>query len=153
MDKILVPVDGSQASKEAVSFAARLASKTGAELVALRILDVEHYTGQWGAIKETVKGELERDADEMLNDALDRAAVYGVKLHKAIEYGDSSREIVNFAREEPGITQIIMGSAGRRGIAKSLLGSTAERVSRRVGTEVACPVTIVPPMDATGEGQ
>lgn len=150
MDKILVPIDGSPASKEAVSFAAQLASKTDAEVVALRVLDIEHYSGQWGAIKETVKGELERDANEILDDAADRAAVYDVKLHKVIKYGDSSREIVNFAGEEPGIKQIIMGSAGRRGIAKSLLGSTAERVSRRVGTEVGCPVTIVPPAEAAG---
>lgn len=147
MDKILVPIDGSPASKAAVSFAASLVSKTGAGLVALRVLDIEHYTGQWGAIQDKVKGELERDANKMLDDAEDRALVYGVKLDRAIMYGDSSREIIRFCREEPGIIQVIMGSAGRRGITKSLLGSTAERVSRRVGTEVGCPVTIVPPAE------
>lgn len=153
MDKYLVPIDGSPASKVAVSFAAALAGKTGVELVALRVLDVEHYTGQWGAIQDRVKEELENDANEMLDDAEDRAAVYGVKLSKEIRYGDSSREIIRFSREEPGIVQVIMGSAGRRGITKSLLGSTAERVSRRVGTDVGCPVTIVPPGEVAVEGQ
>ena len=38
----------------------------------------------------------------------------------------------------------MMGSAGRRGIARAFVGSTASRVARQVGAEVPCPVTVVP---------
>jgi len=145
MSKILVPVDGSPSSKKAADAAVELAAITGDEIVALRVIDVENYTGQWEFMGETVEEELKRDANEILDDIEKRGAREGIKVEKLVRYGDASFEIIAYARENSDeVRGIFIGSAGRRGIARAFIGSTASRVARQVGAEVPCPVTIVP---------
>jgi len=145
MSKILVPVDGSPSSKNAVDAAVEMASMTGDTIVGLRVIDVENYTGQWEFMRDKVEDELKRDAGEILDDVEERATGKGVAVEKLVRFGDASFEIIAYAREnEAEIRAIYMGSAGRRGLARAFIGSTASRVARQVGAEVPCPVTIVP---------
>jgi nucleotide-binding universal stress UspA family protein len=145
MGKILVPVDGSPSSKKAAEAAIGMAVMTGDGIVALRVIDVENYTGQWEFMRDQVEEELNRDAREILDDVEQRAASRDVKVEKLVRYGDASFEIIAYAKENSkDVKAIIMGSAGRRGIARAFIGSTASRVARQVSAEVACPVTIVP---------
>ncbi len=145
MSKILVPVDGSDSARQAANAAVVMAAMTGDEIVALRVIDVENYTGQWEFMRDQVESELNRDAAEILADVEERAAKKGIKVEKVIRYGDASFEIIAYVKEnKDDISAIMMGSAGRRGIARAFVGSTASRVVRQVGAEVPCPVTIVP---------
>ncbi|MBK5226533.1 MAG: universal stress protein [Thermoleophilia bacterium] len=145
MKKILVPVDGSPSSKKAADAAVDLAAMTGDVIVALRVIDVENYTGQWEFMRDKVEEELNRDANAILDDVEERGAKKNIKVEKVIRYGDASFEIIAYAKENrASVSSIMMGSAGRRGIARSFVGSTASRVVRQVGAEVPCPVTIVP---------
>ena len=145
MGKILVPVDGSKSAKKAADRAIEMAAMTGDEIVALRVLDVESYAGQWEFMRDQVENELKRDAAEILDDVEKRAAAKGVKVEKVMRYGDASNEIISYVKEnKDDIRSIMMGSAGRRGLARAFVGSTASRVARQVGAEVPCPVTIVP---------
>jgi len=145
MSKILVPVDGSPSSKKAADAAVELAALTGDEIVALRVIDVENYTGQWEFMRDQVEDELQRDAGEILADVEERGGKKGIKVEKLVRYGDASFEIIAYCKENRDeIRSIMMGSAGRRGIARAFVGSTASRVARQVGAEVPCPVTIVP---------
>ncbi len=145
MSKILVPVDGSPSSKVAIDTAVEQAAASGDEIVGLRVIDVENYTGQWEFMRDKVEEELNRDADEILADVESRAAKQGVEVEKLIRYGDASFEIIAYAKENSDdVRAIVMGCAGRRGIARAFIGSTASRVARQVGAEVHCPVTIVP---------
>ena len=70
--------------------------------------------------------------------ATQRAAERGVDLQTAIETGRPSRMIVSYA-EENDIDHIVIGSHGRTGASRILLGSVAESVTRRSSV----PVTIV----------
>lgn len=145
MGKILVPVDGSESAKKAADAAIEMASLMGDEVVALRVIDVESYTGQWEFMRDQVEEELKRDAGEILDDVEKRAAAKGVKVEKIMRYGDASNEIISYVKQnKDDVRSIMMGSAGRRGIARAFVGSTASRVVRQVGAEVPCPVTIVP---------
>jgi len=145
MKKILVPVDGSPSSKKAAELAIDTAVMTGGSIVVLRVIDVENYAGQWEFMREKVEDELTRDANAILDDMESRASERGVEVEKVIRYGDSSHEIIAYAREnQESVSSIMMGSAGRRGIARAFVGSTASRVVRQVGAEVPCPVTVVP---------
>jgi len=145
MKKILVPVDGSPSSKKAAELAIETTVLTGGSIVVLRVIDVESYAGQWEFMRDKVEDELTRDANAILDEVEKNAAGRGVKVEKVIRYGDSSHEIIAYARENRDVVNsIIMGSAGRRGIARAFVGSTASRVVRQVGAEVPCPVTVVP---------
>jgi nucleotide-binding universal stress UspA family protein len=145
MSKILVPVDGSASARKAADTAIEMAAMTGDEIVALRVIDVENYTGQWEYMRDKVEEELQRDAGEILDDVAERAAKKNVKVEKLVRYGDASFEIIAYVKEnKDDIHSIVMGSAGRRGLARAFIGSTASRVARQVGAEVPCPVTIIP---------
>lgn len=61
-----------------------------------------------------------------------------VAVERELLEGDPAQEIVDLA-ERRGAAQIVMGSHGRRGLSRMLLGSVAESVVR----EAPCPVTIV----------
>lgn len=142
--KMLLATDGSEPAKDAASFAIKLASKLGMELVALRVVDIDRYTSDWEAVRNTVTKELEDHALRILRDVRDEAEKSGVSVDPQIRHGDSSREIIRFARENPEVTIIIMGASGRRRLGRQLIGSTAERVVRQVGSDLPCSVIIAP---------
>jgi nucleotide-binding universal stress UspA family protein len=77
-------------------------------------------------------------AEDRLEDARERAAEAGVEVATDIDTGRPARTIVDYA-EEHDVDGIVMGSHGRDGVARVLLGSVAETVVRRS----PIPVTIV----------
>jgi len=143
MSMILVPIDGGPSAKEALRKAAALAAVTGDKLVVLRVVDVESYTGQFEFMHDKIEETLKEGAEAMLDDAESIAREQGMEIERVIRYGDASTEIMSFVKES-GCGQIMMGSAGRRGMKRAFVGSTASRVARQVGAAVSCPVTIVP---------
>lgn len=151
--KILLATDGSEPARDAASFAIRLAKKLGLELVALRVVDVDRYTSDWEAVRNTVIKELEDHALRILRDVRDEADKEGVSVDPQIRHGDSSREIIRFAREDADVTLIVMGSSGRRRLGRQLIGSTAERVVRQVGSDLPCSVIIAPSVSTQPEAR
>jgi nucleotide-binding universal stress UspA family protein len=140
MTRILVPIDGSPQGDSALEYA--LEEFEDAEIVVLNVIDpIEAgYTSQ-----ATVPGYSEEwfeqskeAAEELFGEAQATADEYGTSLETATEVGRPSRTIVDFAEEE-GADQIVMGSHGRSGVSRILLGSVAENVVRRS----PMPVTIV----------
>lgn len=139
MKEILVPLDGSETSWNAFEFAAE--EFPAATVHVLHVIDpveagytatatVPGYTEEWY--------EQARDrADELFEDAEERMSEGG-SLETATEVGRPSRIIVEYAEEQE-IDQIVMGSRGRSGVSRILLGSVAEAVVRRSPV----PVTIV----------
>lgn len=142
--KILLATDGSEPAKDASRHAIQLAQGMGMGLVALRVVDIERYTYDWEAVREDVTRELEAHAKRVLDEVKDDAAKAGVEVDAQIRHGDSSREIIRFAQDDPDVKLIVMGSAGRRRLGRQLIGSTAERVVRQVGRDLPCAVTIAP---------
>ena len=141
MSKILVPIDGSEQSQDALEYA--LEEFRTDDITVINIIDpIEAgYTSQ-----ATVPGyseewyEQAKDSAEKLFEAANETAEeYGNgPLDTATEVGRPSRTIVEYA-EENGFDHIVMGSHGRAGVTRILLGSVAESVVRRS----PMPVTIV----------
>ena len=140
MTRILVPIDGSPQADTALEYV--LEEFEDAEITVLNVIDpIEAgYTSQ-----ATVPGYSEEwfeqskaAADELFEEAQATADDYGKTLETATEVGRPSRTIVNYA-EESDVDQIVMGSHGRSGVSRILLGSVAENVVRRS----PMPVTIV----------
>ena len=129
-DRILIPTDGSDGVERAVRHAVDLAHAHGATLHALYVVNTAGYAGlPMDASFEGVDEMLRADAEEAV--ALVRAVAddYDVPVETAVIDGSPSREIVRYAERE-GCDLIVMGTHGRGGIDRLLLGSVAEKVVR-----------------------
>jgi nucleotide-binding universal stress UspA family protein len=131
---ILHPTDFSEPAEAAFSIASVLAREHGARVIVLHVYPPPAFHG------EVVDRRHGYEAD--LWHLLDRYQGTGPAVrveHRLIE-GRAAEEIVRLAEEE-GCDLIVMGTHGRRGLARLLLGSVAEAVSRRA----PCPVLTVRP--------
>lgn len=127
-DRILVPTDGSIEGERAVEYAIDLAREHGATIRAIYVVNAASYGGlpmetAWDGISDALREEgqaaLER-VEEMAD---------GVEVETAVLEGSPSRAIVDQASSE-GCDLVVMGTHGRGGIDRLLLGSVAERVVR-----------------------
>lgn len=125
--RVLVPVDGSPHSKAAAEYAAEL--YPDATLVLLHVLGPTNVSPPDGL--GTVPGGADRtDVDSLFQEIRDR--LDDTPVETATTTGNPAREIVSYAgTEENDIDAIVMGSHGRDGAARILLGSVAETVVRR----------------------
>jgi nucleotide-binding universal stress UspA family protein len=136
-DTILVPTDGSDVAEHAVDHAVDLAEKYGADIHALYVVDtsavdVSLGTEQVDRIQQGHFGdmpELERRANEATSAVAAKAAEHGIDVTEAVVAGQPHRQIANYATNH-GVDLIVMGSAGRSGVRRVLLGSVAERTLR-----------------------
>ncbi|MFB6122819.1 MAG: universal stress protein [Haloferacaceae archaeon] len=139
-EQILVPIDGSEPSKKALDFA--LEQFPDADVVALTVVDptdvgyasIEATPSTFQKLHEAAREEAERVLDE----ATDRAAERGRDVRTERVVGAPARAIVDYA-EEHDVDQVVVGSHGRTGVTRVLLGSVAETVVRRSPV----PVTVV----------
>lgn len=135
-DTILVPTDGSPAADRALREALNLASETGAALHVLYVVDTT--TAGWAAVGDEEFGVevqqaleyLEEEGEKATTEAIETAREAGVEVVTAIEDGTPYRDILAYA-EERAIDLLVMGTHGRTGLDRYLLGSTTERVVRR----------------------
>ena len=131
---ILHPTDFSEAAQEAFALAASLARDHGSRLVVLHVdpLPVGH---------DEVIARRDRAAYEKpLWDLLRQVKVTDaqVTLEHQLAEGDPAAEILRVARES-GCDLIVMGTQGRSGLARLVLGSVAEKALR----QAPCPVVTV----------
>jgi nucleotide-binding universal stress UspA family protein len=136
-DTILVPTDGSDVAEIAVDHALDLAEKYDATLHTIYVVDTDAMdlslgTEQVERVKSGRFGEME-DLAEKANEATGRVASkaeeQGVSVVENIVGGRPHREITDYATEND-VDLIVMGSHGRGGVRRMLLGSVAERVLR-----------------------
>ncbi|WP_336343930.1 universal stress protein [Halalkalicoccus ordinarius] len=129
-ERILVPTDGSAGVERAIEQAAELAAVHGAEVHSVYVLNTANFASlpmetSW----EGVSDMLRQDGEEALERVRALLESYEVPVRTHLIEGSPAREIVDFATEE-GCDLIVMGTHGRGGIDRLLLGSVAERVVR-----------------------
>ncbi|WP_436907480.1 universal stress protein [Halosimplex marinum] len=138
--RILVPVDGSEQAHRAFEFVAE--EFGGAEVVLLHVVNPAEagYSAQASipSFSEEWYESERAAAEELFDEIADLADGTDLSIEREIEVGKPIRVIVEFA-EEVGVDQIVMGSHGRSGVTRILLGSVAEAVVRRSPV----PVTVV----------
>ena len=142
-DEILVPTDGSDAAEAALEQAIELASAYGARIHGLYVVDVTSYsTLEAGGdiVLETLEQE-GSDAVERVFDAAERA---GVDVTTSVVSGTPHRDILEYA-DDHDVDLIVMGTHGRTGLDRYLLGSVTEKVVRGAGVPV---LTVRQPKDA-----
>ncbi len=141
IDRILVPIDFSAYSKEALQYAIPFARKFKAELILLHVVEPAIYPadfnfGQVGI--PSIEDELRGKAVDELNKLVEKETKRRARSSIMVRVGKPFIEIITTAKEE-NIDLIIMATHGHSGIEQILFGSTAERVVRKAH----CPVLTV----------
>lgn len=127
-ERILVPTDGSAATESAIDHAVGLARQYHATLHAVYVVDVGAYSSlEAGA--DVVADELRSEGEAAVEAIAARAADVGVDVETAIETGIVHRAIVDYVADND-IDLVVMGTHGRTGVGRFLLGSVAENVVR-----------------------
>lgn len=137
---ILVPTDGSDLALEALREALTLAELSGATIHVLYVVDdakIAELASGTGVDDVSIDGDVdglfdrfEAIGEHALEDLREEAADRGLPLTTAIRKGLPAAEILAYV-EEAEIDLLVMGTHGRRGIERYLLGSTTERVLRQ----------------------
>lgn len=139
-ERILVPVDESGRARSAFDYA--LEEYPEASITALHVIDPRDfrtYGGVEGWVDIEQIGEQQRaHAQRLVENARERAADHGITVTTEVVTGKASRAIVEYAREND-IDHVVIGSHGRSGVSRVLLGSVAEKVVRRSPV----PVTVI----------
>lgn len=142
MTHVLVPYDDSPMAETALEHACEQYPE--GTVTVLHVIDFvaagysappdAAFPGYW----EEWYDEEQATTENLLERARETAEGYGVAVETATEMGPPARVIVEYA-DEHGVDGIVMGSHGRDGLSRVLLGSVAETVIRRAH----CPVTVV----------
>ena len=133
VDRILVATDFSLCSLNALGHAEDLARKVDAELILLHVEPVPIAGSELGDVAHAgAERELARTADGLRR--------YHPGVRTILRAGAPDEEIVDAAATERA-SLLVMGTHGRTGLARALLGSVAEAVVRRA----PCPVLTVGP--------
>jgi len=145
--KILLPTDGSEYANKAAEHAVWLASSTRAELIVLNVIETSSLVGLPAEdlivrIKEMLKEEGRKSLEKISQIAeekkIDDECHGEVKLNMITEEGSPSDIIVKKVKEE-NIDLVVMGTSGKHGLDRFLLGSVAENVVR----SAPCPILVV----------
>ena len=128
--KILCPTDFSEGARHALAYAAQLAIHDQAELVIVHAWELPVFSGGFPIAPEVIQQSLD-ESKKLLDEALREARALGVPTVSGRELrGLPWRAIVEHIADDHGIDLVVMGTHGRTGLRRVLLGSVAERVVR-----------------------
>jgi len=137
---VLVPLDQSEISMEAVDAALDVARAKGARLHVLQVLEPPAVMQPYATmgLVQRAKAETGGQVEDQLGELMRRCGATDFVV--AVRVGSPAAEILTYA-DEAHIDLIVMATHGRSGLARMMLGSTTEHVLRRT----PCPVLVVRP--------
>ncbi len=132
---IVCATDGSEHSKAAGAAAAGLAAATGARLVGVYVVD-QHAATRLGIYYSHALHEMAQEGRHALDELARAAQAAGdVPFQPILAEGIPKRDIVEIAREQ-GAGLLVVGSHGRTGLERALMGSVAEFAVRHAPCDV-----------------
>jgi universal stress protein A len=135
--QILYPTDFSAAAEPAFEYALEAAKRDGVLLTLLHVIEpISPFADEmYIALKDAARAASETAARKQFDGLLARAKAAGVRATDLMRYGHPAEEIVKAAANELS-ELIVMGTHGRQGLKRLVLGSVAQQV---VAT-APCPV-------------
>lgn len=127
--KILIATDGSAENKKAISYGIELAKLSGARVYVTYVVDTASFDsipmdGGWEMMYKLLEKEGNEITDKVIADTGE-----DIEIESKLLEGHPGHEIIDFA-ENNGIDLIVMGTHGKSGLDRFLLGSVAEKVTR-----------------------
>ena len=135
LKKILLATDGSETSMRAAKNAVSIGKKAGAMVTAVYVVDVHRLAQLPGyaampGIKDNLMELMFKEGSEALEEIEDMARDAGVAYDRVVAEGDPGEELLKLCRD-PGFELIVLGTIGKSGLKRFLLGSVAEKVVRK----------------------
>lgn len=143
LQRLLVPLDGSELAELALPQAIGLAKANRGEIWLLQAIEFPEYWGEEYIGVQNVPGLISTDeqetlAKEYLTGVAERIQAEGVPAHPVVTVGHAVTAIAN-AADEHDTDLIVMSTHGRSGLSRWVFGSVAEKVVRAA----ACPVLLI----------
>jgi nucleotide-binding universal stress UspA family protein len=136
ISRVLVPTDGSDAAEAAVNHAVAVAEACGAAVRVLSVVDTRALAAQSELAPSDVMLEsLEERSEHAVNEVAERCEAAGLSVETAIARGAPSRAVCEDAAEN-NADLVVMGTRGRSGLDRVLLGSVTERTVRHAPVPV-----------------
>jgi nucleotide-binding universal stress UspA family protein len=126
-ERILLPTDGSESADAALDHAMDIARQYDAELHVLHVVSAAY--AEAGPGHATAVETLESHGQETLAEIAERARDAGVVVATEQRQGQPHRSIVEYAKDAD-VDLVVMGTHGRTGLQRYLLGSVTEKVVR-----------------------
>jgi nucleotide-binding universal stress UspA family protein len=126
---IVIATDGSENSQRAISYGIKIAKLSGATVYALHVVDTSFVSQSWTAGKGIMYEALKKDGQKATFKVKECGEASGVEVKETLLEGHPSNEIIDFA-ENNNIDLIVMGTLGKTGLDRYLMGSVAEKVVR-----------------------
>ncbi len=136
-ERILVAVDGSKYSEKALDQAISMAKICNSTLFAINVIDF--YPAQL-EVAPALQEKMSEETREILKRVEDRAAKEDIQCETIVHIGGQPYKFILREAKEKNIDLIVMGTHGRTGLKKLLMGSVAERV---IG-HAPCAVLVTP---------
>lgn len=139
--RILVPIDGSNTSSKGLNEAIKLAKLTGASLRLIHMVDpLTFATGSelYGVYADDVIPRMQEIGDQILETARTRVEEQGIKVDSLL-FDSSPTRVADTVVEQAKVWDadlIVIGTHGRRGVKRVMLGSDAEQVVRMAAVPV-----------------
>ncbi len=139
IQKILLPIDGSDYSVRAAEYGIKMAKALGAQVLIVYVIDTVALNQIAKASeREIVEREIKADGERYIHYILGLAAQAEVKAASLLAKGRPFEQIVHLEKGL-GMDLIVMGTYGRRGAERILIGSVAQQVIEYA----TCPVLVV----------
>ena len=130
MNKILIPIDFSEFSENALEVAANLAKKFNAHLIVLHMLGLSEAIFTKDETQEFMEAQYYMKlAKKRFNAFLDKPFLKGIKVFEIVQNYKDFNEINNIVKEQD-IDLVVMGSHGASGLSGLFVGSNTEKVVR-----------------------
>lgn len=140
-NKVVIPTDGSECAENAAETGFNLAEKLDATVYALAVGDIDlAEISSVGGAPPRSKADVTEIAAEWANQLADDAEAHGLDAKGIVRTGVPAEEIADYA-EEIDADMIVMGTAGRTGLEKRIVGSVTDKVVRTAPVPV---VTVRP---------
>lgn len=128
-DMLLIPTDGSDGMTRVAEHGLDLAQKYDAVVHILYAIDPRIYLPVPDSIQDTVKGAIEDEGEQAVQTVVDQAGDLGIETVEMVAEGVPHRAILEYVNEHD-IDLIVMGTHGRTGPERQVLGSVAEKTVR-----------------------
>ena len=125
--KILVPTDGSEFAKKAQKHALFLAKVSGAEIIAVSVTENNFVNGLPLDDEVYQLNQILNERSQENLDEFDKLNEDDIKMNHVIREGSPARVILDVAAEEQ-VDLIVMGSSGKSGFDRFIMGSVADKV-------------------------
>jgi nucleotide-binding universal stress UspA family protein len=127
---IVIATDGSENTQTAIAYGIELAKLSRATVYALHVIDTAHIISEgWTVGKKTIREMMKAEGEKMLSEIKRIGKDSGIEVKEVLLHGHPSEEIINFA-ENNNIDLIVMGTLGKTGLDRFLIGSIAGKVAR-----------------------